>query len=259
MNVFTLIKKHPSAALTITGIGFDVLFGISMGEAFVKSNRVIEAKIEEKGEKLTKKETVKETWHFFIVPFVLFGCGSTCHITSVRTGYKKQMAVAAAAAGVETAYTTMKDQLPEVVGPKKANAVKEKTAQVLAQNNLPQDDEEIEQAIRIDRTGPKNVLFYDDWGGKWFRSNTECVIEVKNWIQTQLNAGERISYNEVYRQQGLKPSETQDYFGWSDGQLIDVTWYGGTDSFVRADGTEEPYLIMQFEPRPSIGYDDLHG
>ena len=255
LKILQFVKNHPSGLLTATGFSLNVLAMVSLNDAAVKADRIIEARTDEKGEALTKMEMLKETWRVYALPSGLFVLGSACHFGSCYASHKKQVALAGAAVLSETAYTKMKDQLPDLAGPKKGKTIIEKVAQNKAAENLPESDEEIEQATRDHRTGAKDVLIYDDYGGKWFRSNTEELISVQNIMNGLLNDGAELAYNEIYQELGLRPAGHADEAGFSDTQ-ISISWIGGMDPFVRADGTEEPYLIMMVEPRPTVKYSD---
>lgn len=260
MNIFAIgriVKEHPSEFLTAAGLVIDGLAVWRMGGACVKANRIIEARTEEKGEKLTPSEKVQETWTLFLLPGLLFIAGESCHVASNIKSRQKQIALASVAAMSETAYTKIKEQAPEVVGKKKAETLKEKTLQAMARDNMPENDEEIEQARGDHRTGAKNVLIYDRFGGKWFRSNTEELISTQNKINDKL-LKEGAGYNDFYQEMGLQYSTIGDLLGWPEGEQIEIGWVGGSDPFARPDGTDEPYLVMDIIPEPTVKFDDFY-
>lgn len=253
-------KNHLSVILTGTGIALDVCAAIATGDAFVKANRVIEAKTVEYDRRLTNKEKTELTWRFFILPAGLAAGGAACHIGSNVASYKKQVALISVATASETAYSTLKDQLPDIVGKKKAQQVEEKTVQTVAQNNL--DGAVIEHgAERHPKCGPKNVLMQEAICGRMFYSNTEELVHIQNLLNQMRGEGTtELPYNEFYYEEGLDESHAGDILVWPKiepgGDVIEISWYGGLAPFKHPDGTEEPYLVVDFNIRPTVIYED---
>lgn len=252
--------KKGSAILTGTGIFLDVLCAVSTGRACVRASRIIEAKSEEEDRKLTKKEKAKETWQLFLLPIGLGLAGGGCHIGSTIKSTRKQAAFMTMAAGAETAYTRLKDEIPEVVGKKEAAKIDEAVAIKEAKEKIPENIDEIELIKKPEKFGSRNVLVYDRFSGKWIRTNTEEIVHAQNVVQEMQNNEPDVPVEaaEFYYELGVEPGDVAESHVWIheyDG-LMSVRWYGGEGTFLRADGTEEPYLVMEFSPRPRLGFNE---
>lgn len=258
MNIKRPIKDNLPIILTVTGIALNISFGISMGKSCVKANRVIEAKSEELKRRMTKKEKVQETWQFFVLPVILFSAGSACTIGATVDGHRKQVAALGIATGAETAARTMKEQLPEIVGQKKAEKVTEKAIQELAKKNLPDEDEEIEIGrTRYPEFGGKTVLMWEPFGGRWFRSNTEELKHIQTVLNEMRDKNGSFLFNDFYYEEGLKPSRIGELFVFDKqfaDDIIEIGWVGCEEPFIHSDGTAEPYLIVMFNQDPVLNY-----
>lgn len=257
MKIIQLAREHLPAVLTGTGIAMDVAFGVAMGDACVKASRVVEARTQEYGRRLSKEEKVKETWQFFVLPGLLFIGGASCHVGANVASYKKQVAIMGVATGAETAYTKLKEQLPEVAGKGKAKKAIEKTEQAMAQNALPEDESVIETCSGMPQYGPRSVLMWERWTGRWFWSNTEELKHTENVLNELRGTGDAVEYNEFLMELGLKPSKSGELWHWQkqfQNDLLSVEWTYGDGTFTMADGTEVPYLIVRFNQDPTIKY-----
>lgn len=169
----------------------------------------------------------------------------------------------AAAGATETAYTRLKEEIPEVVGKKKADEINEKVSQKAARDNLPQNGEGVEILKRDPEYGTRNTLVYDRKQGRWFYTNTEEIKHVENVINHMINSNtsEPVLLNEANFEFGLKGSDTGEENAWvGDFQDRPVTigWTGcDGETFLKEDGTEEPYLILWYDPEPRLMYADM--
>lgn len=259
----SMFDKRGGIMLTATGLALDVSCAITTGKACIKANKIIESKMEEYGRALTTKEKAELTWKLFLLPIGLGTAGAACHIgTNVwhtSQNKKKEAALMTIAAGTETAYARLKEEMPEVVGKNKATKIEEKVADRVAIDNMPTNEEAIERSRKPELYGPRNVLFCNAFDGRYFWSNTEEILHTQNVIQGMQNGNpdEPVQWKEFYYEQGLsEESVVGEIFGWIkdfDG-LAYFTWSGCTQPFVRADGTEEPVLILKPDPRPRLLY-----
>lgn len=257
MKLLKSLKKHSSPILTGLGISLDVTCAVLTGQAMVKAHRIIEAEADKLGRRLTNEEKVKLTWKLFLLPVGFGMAGAGCHIGSNIASHKKQMALMGIATASETAYTKLKDQIPEIVSPKKAKDIKEAHLQNMAKSNFPQE-EEIETASKRQTPNAEAVLFFEPFTGRWFRANTDDLTRSENVINGMMNNDGRVCLADLEYELGLKCSKMGEMLEWRidiDG-LVEIGWIGSTESFIHKDGTEEPYFILDIKPEPRLGYLD---
>ena len=259
-----LFDKRGGIILTGAGVAFDVSCAVTTGKACIRANRIIEAKMDELDRELTAKEKIDLTWHLFLLPISLGAAGAACHVgTNVwyaSQNKKAEAALLSLAAGTETAYTRLKEEVPEVVGKNKAAKIDERVAQRAGRENLPKNDAAIEMSRTPERYGPRNTLFCMEFDGRFFWSNTEEIIHSQNVIQEMQNSNssESVQYNEFWYEQGLEGSKIGEMHAWTydyDG-LVSFSWYGSDVPYVSDDGTEHAYLIVKMDPNPRLTYTD---
>ena len=258
MNILRGLKKHSSPILTGVGISLDVTCAVLTGQAMVKANRIIEAEADKLGRKLTNEEKIKLTWKLFLLPAGFGLAGAGCHIGSNIASHKKQMALVGIATASETAYSKLKNQIPEMVSPKKAKEIKEAHLNDLAKSNFPQE-EEIENARNRQTPNAEAVLFFFEYPGRWIRTNTDDLIRAQNTTNERMTVHGKASLADVEYDLGVKISSLAEDLQWDlelDG-LIEIGWQGAKDSFIHKDGTEEPYFIATITPEPKLGYQDI--
>ena len=260
MKLLQFTKKHLPGILTGTGIVLDVSGAVAMGDACVKANRVIEAKTQELDRRLTKEEKLKATWKFFVLPTGLLILAGSCHVGSNVASHKKQLALVGVATASETAYTKLKEQLPEIAGKTKAKKIAEKTVQDMAKESLPEDEAVIEKPVSPEHWGARNTLFFDRWNGRWFWSNTQEIGDVAITLNNLLGDDSndyQAAMNDMYIELGLKPCDSGDIWRWDKNimgqqEKLDLYWTAGDGVFTMSDGTEIPYLILRFSHDPTV-------
>lgn len=258
--------KRGTTLLTGAGIAFDISCAITTGRACVLANRIIEAKTEEYGRTLTPKEKVEETWQLFVVPGILGVAGGACHIGSTVKSHRKQAALMSVATATETAYERLKDEIPEVVGKNKADKIEESVVQKNAKEHQPSRDTDIINITKPESFGPRDTLMFDNMQGLWYRSNTEELLAIQNTLNAMLNdcrndggvSKDPVSLTEYNYELGIKPGELASRYVWpaEQDENISIKWTGCLEPYIHPDGTEEPYLIVRFDPEPVIWYTD---
>ena len=259
MKVTTFFAKHASPILTGVGISLDISCAITTGEAMIKARRIIDAKAQEKGSKLTKEEMVRETWKLFLLPISLGALGAGCHIGSNIASHKKQMALMGIATASETAYTKLKDQLPELAGPRKSKQIRESQLQSMAEDDYPQT-EEIEMARRRSTPNAAAQLFYMPYTGRWLRTNTDDLIRSQNEVNTKILSEGSACFADLEYSLGAKPSKMGELLEWRAdmGEQLEIGWVGSREPFIHQDGSEESYFIVDITPEPKLGYMDVY-
>lgn len=67
----------------------------------------------------------------------------------------------------------------------------------------------------VEHTGRGDLLCYDGYGGRWFRSSRQAVEEAVDHLLEQYENGEWINYNDLYMLLGMAESDFGEQNGWS--------------------------------------------
>lgn len=231
------IKKNASTILTCIGGAGVVATSVMAAKATPKAMKLIEAKKEEKGEKLTVLETI-ETAGMTYVPTVIIGAATIACIFGANVlNQRKQAALMSAYALLDNSYKEYKKKVDELYGEG--------------------SDQEIRDELAKDKYEHVEVndgkrLFYDEFSERYFEATTEDVLKAEYELNRMLAQDSGIFLNEFYELLGLEPVNYGDYLGWSAFELVETYWYCWVEfdhrKVVMDDGLECTIISMQFEP-----------
>jgi hypothetical protein len=232
------VNKNSSTILTVcsvSGLFATTIFAVG---ATPKALRLIEDAEDEKGEVLTKKEVVKETYKCYI-PAVAMGLATmACIIGAHSIDLRKNTAFASAYTLTENALKNYQSKVVETIGKAKEKEVKD----AVAKDKVEKDPVTKKEVII---TGKGETLCYDSMSGRYFKSDMEDIKSVLNDLSRRLMNDMYISLNEVYSELGLEQTKLGDMVGWH------IDW--GTikpdfSSTISDDG--RPCLVLGFEDEP---------
>ena len=191
---------------------------------------------------LTAIETVKTAWKPY-VPALLTGLGSTaCLIGGISVSARRTAALATAYKISETALSEYKEKMIEVVGEKKAQAIKEK----IDGEKLEKDPVSKREVIITEKG---NTLCYDMLSGRYFKSDIEKIKKAVNEINRQLTYDFYVSLNEFYEELGLPDTKLGGELGWNlDDGLVEPSF----SSQIADDGT--PCIVLDYNVAPRYNY-----
>ena len=89
-----------------------------------------------------------------------------------------------------------------------------------------------------------DVLCFDSYSGRYFKSSMEKLRKVINDVNFDLVHYDSVSLNDLYSHLGLEQTAMGDELGWQNGQLIEVEYVG----ILSPDG--EPAISLQFKNTP---------
>lgn len=256
-SVSKTLSKNSPTILLVVGVGGLITTSIFASKATLKAKEVIDEKKREKMPEinppksadeieLTKAEVVKAVWKYYIPTVALAGSSIGCIIGSTRINSKRTAAVVTAYKLSEAALAEYQEKLVEVVGEKKAAAIKEKVdLEKLKKHPLSQS--------QVIFTGKGETLCFDPVSGRYFKSDIEKIRATVNYLNKNLMNEMYISANEFWEAIGLEPTDIGDDLGWNiDDGLIDITFtYGPAEN-------DEPCLILGYHITPRWDYRSLH-
>ena len=244
-NTKKFLRKNASTILTCVGGAGVIVTTVMAVKATPKAMQLIEAAEEEKGEKLTRMETIKIAGPTY-APTVLLGIATIGSIFGANALNKhSQAALMSAYALVDQTFRDYKTHVEEEYG-EEANAnIREKIAK----------DKYVERKTEF---GGDTKLFYDFYSGRYFNSTTEKVLAAEFALNRQIILGECAYLNDFYQELEIPFIDVGDEVGWSRGYMCDTYRQEWVD-FNHQDVTQDDGLeccIITFMQDPSINFVD---
>lgn len=235
-----LKQNSPTILTCIGGVGV-IATSIMAVKATPKALQCIEQAKEEKGEDLTKLETVKAAGPVYI-PAALTGIGTLACIFGANALSKRQQAsLASAYALLNTSYNEYRKKVDELYGEDAGANVRAGIAK----------DKYDEEDITVSE---EKQLFFDQFSGRYFESTIEDVQRAEYRVNRDLVMRDYVSLNEFYEHLGVPTIEAGESLGWSNGGNFAAywqTWIDFSHQKTLIDDDLECYIIhMQTEPTP---------
>lgn len=193
-------------------------------------------------EDLSWKEKFSVSYRVYIPPAIAGVCTLVSIISANRIQYARGAAFALAYSGSEAAFRRYREAVADVVKPKDVQKI---TSRV-AEKSLQEAGKPLSGTVLVASSG--DVLCYDVFSGRYFRSDIETIRRVENNINGQLNAECYASLNEFYAGLGLPPIAAGELVGWSDPNSLSVEF----GSQLTEKG--EPVLTVDFLVSPKENY-----
>lgn len=247
-NISSAMDKNAPTILTIAAVVGVVATSVMTAKAAPKAKEILDdihEREEEQGEKIPAAEKIKEVAPV-IAPPMLMGAATVACIVGSNVAAAKKIE------GLTTAYGIAKEALSnyeaatkEVVGEKKALDVKDTAQKKLVENNPPS-----KAGNDIYITGRGNVLCYDPYSGRYYRSNFESIRKSVNDLNYRMRDEMWVTLNDLYDELGLPQIKVGESLGWN----INC---GNIEIQHTAMVTEndEPCLVIDFYNKPDSKYD----
>ena len=259
MNFADDHQREIKLGLTIAGV---VLTGISAARAGIKANEILKEQREkldaldesaEEGddtEELKKEVTIETVKRMapVVLPPVIIGGATIFSAVSGYSSASKQIAALSAAYNIsEKALTEYTDKAKEMLGDKKAQAIKDEVQADKVKNAPPGT-----AGKEVFSTGRGQTLCYDDYSGRYFLSDPETIRKAVNDINKRLMDEYYISLNEFYYELGLEDIKLGHDLGFNvDDGLIEMSF----SAILTKDDT--PCLVLNYDVSPRYGHGDF--
>ena len=246
-NSARYLKRNMPTILTCVGGAGVIATTVTAVKATPKATALLQQAKKEKGEKLTAFEKVKVAGPVY-VPTILLGTGTLACIFGANALNKRQQAsLMSAYALLDSSYREYKDKVIELYGKKADEEVREELAKdKYEENPYPLDD--------------GKVLFYDEYGQRYFESTMEDVMEAEYLLNRDFQYHGISVLNDFYDLLKLPKTEFGCYLGWSTCWLAETQWYAFIEFHhkkVEMDDGMECYIIeILTEPVPEKYFDD---
>ena len=239
--VNTISDKSPEIL-----IGFGLAGMLTSTVLAVKATpKALDILAEQEDRELSKVDKVKLTWKCY-APAAIGYCASAACIIGANSVNTKRNAVLAGAYKIsESALLEYRDKVKEVIGEEREKEIHAKIAE-------DRRCKEPENQGNVILTGKGDVLCYDMYSGRYFKSEMDEINAILNELNYKLMQDNLLALNDFYDALGLQPIVTGYDHGWNvDDGLIKIYF----TSTLADNGI--PCLALHFDNLPRYGYDRL--
>lgn len=239
------VKKNGSTILTCVGSAGVVVTSIMAVKATPKAIMLLDDARTEKGDDLTKFEKVMVAGPAYI-PAVVVGVSTiACIFGANALNKRQQAALMSAYALLNNSYKEYKSNVANLYGEEADSRVREEIAKDKYTGNDKSNDND-------------NVLFYDEFSGRYFESTTTDILKAEYEINKKISGCGGAYLNDFYHALGLDPTEYGGHLGWSASDLYEMyqeQWLNfNHEKFMLDDGLEG--YIITFSQEPIPGFED---
>ena len=207
-KVKNLLKKNQPSILIGIGIAGFIGAVVMSVKATTKASELLnEKKVEEETENFTKKEIVKTTWKCYAPVIVLGAVSTICILSANKISSKRNAVLAAAFSMSESAFSTYKNSVLEVVDAETNKKINEQVAKKQVSKYSSNYDGVI-------NTGKGEDVCLDPYSGRHFYSSIDKIKSVINELNSQLVEGNDIYLNDLYYELGLSGTDFGASFLW---------------------------------------------
>lgn len=237
------LKRNSATILTCVGAAGVIATSVTAVRATPKALLLLEKAKEEKGEDLTKLETVKIAGPLYLPSIVLGTTTLACIFGANVLSKRGQASLMSAYALVDSTYKDYKNKVDEIYG-------SEAGAQVRA--GIAKDKYEEQQ---IEPQGD-NLLYYDFYSGRYFEATPAFVKNAEYELNRSLMLDDCVYLNEWYSLLNMKSVEHGLDFGWTTCANYDMYWQTWIDfhheKTIMDDGLECIIITFAQEPYPEF-------
>lgn len=237
------VKRNGSTILTCIGGAGVVATSVMAVKATPKALLMLHNAREEKGDDLTMMERIKTAAPAYI-PAVLIGASTIACIFGANTLNKRQQAsLMSAYALLDNSYKEYKSKLIDLYGDEADLRIREEIAKdkYAGDEKTPDND---------------NMLFYDEFSGRYFETTTAKVLKAEYELNKKLSIHGGAYLNEFYELVGLPTTDYGDHLGWSAAGMYEMYWEQWLDfnheKIILDDGLEVYIITYGQEPIPGF-------
>lgn len=241
------VKNNSSTILTFVAAGGFVATVITAVTATPKALTLIEEAKAEKGEDLTKVETVKAAAKAYIPSAILGVSTLVCIFSANILNQKKQAAITGAYALLQNSYKQYKGKVTELFGSDAEGQIKSEIAK-----------DKYEKSP-IERKDLDKKLFYDSITEQYFESDDRWVISAEYELNRTISTEGSATVEYWCKLLGIPCKNQNDqYIGWNSDSALeryDYCWVDfGHKDVTMDDGLEATVIYSMIEP--SLEYMD---
>lgn len=239
------LKRNSATILTCVGAAGVVATTVTAIKATPKALVALEIAKEEKGEELTKLETVKIAAPAYIPTVVLGTATLACIFGANVLNQRGQASLMSAYALLDRSYKDYRSKVDEIYGEEAGQQVRAG----IAKDNYEESEHEVSDG---------NRLYYDFYSGRYFEASPTFVKTAEYELNRKLMMDDCVYLNEWYTLLDLEPLEHGLDFGWNSCANYDMYWQSWIDFHHEKtemdDGLE--CIIISFNQDPYPDFED---
>lgn len=242
-NAKIFLKRNSATILTCMGTVGVVTTAVLAAKETPKALALLEEAKKEKGENLTKLETVKTVAPAYI-PAALSGLATiTCIVGANVLNKRQQAGLISAYALLDNSYKEYKQKVEDLYG----KEVDEHIQKEIAKDKYEDADISVEDGKQ---------LFYDEFSERYFEADPLKVSQAEYRLNQNLFKRGYAYLNEFYEDIGIDPIDGGWELGWSPGLNSMTAWQDWADfnhhKVVMDDGLE--CIIVSFYIQPDVDF-----
>ena len=212
----TFIKRNGATILTVLGGIGTVATSVMAVKATPKALEKIKMAEEDKGEELTKIETIRVAGTSYI-PAIVTGVGTLVCIFGANIMNKRQQAALVSAyALLNSSYEEYKQKLKELYGEEAHQEIIDAIAAEKAENiGVRAPGYVATNNLFVDEQCGETRLFYDEYGQRFFEATLEQVISAEYHLNRNYVLRGYTVLNEFYDFLGIDPTSEGNELGWA--------------------------------------------
>lgn len=240
------LKRNSSTILTCVGAAGVIATTVTAVKATPKALMLLDKAKEEKGEDLTKLETVKIAGPVYIPSVVLGVSTLACIFGANILNQRAQASLMSAYALADRSYKDYRKKVDELYG-------EDAGTQVRA--GIAKDKYDAQELPPLEEG---NRLYFDFYSSRYFEATPSFVKTAEYEFNRKLMMDDCVYLNEWYHLLELEPLEHGLDFGWSTCANSDMYWQTWVDfhheKVVMDDGLE--CIIIAFNQEPYDNFED---
>jgi hypothetical protein len=245
------LKKNSATILTCVGAVGVVATTVTAVKSTPKALMLLDTAKKEKGEELTKLETIKIAGPAYIPTVVLGASTLACIFGANILNKRGQAALMSMYALVDSGYKDYRKKVDDIYGKEagkqvRAGIAKDKYAEKYSENPLVPED------------GKR--LYYDFFSDQYFEARPFDVQRAEYELNRTLMLDDCVYLDDWYRMIGIDPLEPNNNFGWTTCGNMDAYWQTWIDFHHETveidDGLE--CIVISFMQDPFPDFEDLY-
>lgn len=241
------LKRNSATILTCVGAAGVIATTVTAVKATPKALTLLENAKKEKGEGLTRFETVKIAGPAYIPSVVLGVSTLACIFGANMLNHRKQASLISAYALLDRTYKDYKGKVIELYGDESSHQI----VAGIAKDKYEEEPYEIQN--------DNNILYFDAYSGRYFETTPAKVSSAEYELNRTLMLEDGVYLNEWYLNLDLEPLEQGYDFGWSTTANMDAYWQTWVDfhheKVEMDDGLE--CIIVSFMQEPHPNFEEL--
>lgn len=256
MNIGAIVKRAQKATadnaptvLTALGVTGLITTAVLTGKASFRAAEVLhevdlESDPENRGyhreaNSLDIQTKIKTTWQFYIPAFGTGAVTLACIVCANHISTRRTAALASAYSIAQEGFREYREKVLDKIGEVKEQEVRDEVAQDSVTANPPSTTYILSE---------NEVLFRDDYSGRYFKSTMEGVKKAANDTNYQILGDNYASLSDYWDRLGLKKTSDSDEVGWNTDEKLEVL-YG---SAITED--QKPCITVEFRTVPVRKY-----